>query len=291
MSDPHPGQHADALLPLKHAEREELRQSIEAHGVRYPILVDQHGTIIDGHHRWAIAAEMGLDCPVLACDVDDDDEAAELAQTLNVARRHIDPATWATKVAERRQRVAVRRARGESIRSIAEAEGMDPKQVRRDLGTVSPPAAVTGKDGKSYPATRPTPVVADDGDPWDDTIAPDSPADMTAGVEPVGASVPPAPSSEHRQGGTEATPADEVDGYLDALVSPSVEDLFDARLNRWLGQVNDCRLLSPAETAEALSRHDDWWRRFTVIRADVDRWFATVDAARPPRLRSVGGTR
>lgn len=192
---------------------------------------------------------------------------------------------------ERTEVIGSLREAGMSIRAITAATGLATNTVRSQLSQIDTPTAVTGKDGKSYPATRPTPVVADDGDPWDDTIAPDSPADMTAGVEPVGASVPPAPSSEHRQGGTEATPADEVDGYLDALVSPSVEDLFDARLNRWLGQVNDCRLLSPAETAEALSRHDDWWRRFTVIRADVDRWFATVDAARPPRLRSVGGTR
>lgn len=51
------------------------------------------------------------------------------------------------------------RTQGMSTRQIAAATGVDARTVRRDLGQVghdAPPAAVTGTDGKTYAATRPT---------------------------------------------------------------------------------------------------------------------------------------
>lgn len=297
----HAGQHASALRPLQHAEREELRQSIEAHGVQVPIIVDQNGTIIDGHHRWAIAAEMGLHCPVLVHDVDDDEEAAEIARTVNVARRHIDPATWATLVADHRQRVASLRAEGRSLQQIADEVGVSRTQVRKDITTTEvctgahlAPTTVTGADGKTYPAARPTPAPVVDDEPWDDEpFAPDSAGTDAPGVESVGAGASTSASTGCRREPEDPATPDPAAEIIAGIMQPTAEEQLKQRLNRWMGQVNDgCRLMDPAQVAAVLAFDDAWWDGLDRLDAQASTWFAAVRAARPTRhLRSVGGTR
>jgi transposase-like protein len=83
-------------------------------------------------------------------EVADEDEAREIARTLNLDRRHLTPQ-------QRREVVAALRQEGHSLRAIAGATGVSQGQVRRDLSGVSQdtPATVTGRDGKSYPSKRP----------------------------------------------------------------------------------------------------------------------------------------
>ncbi len=45
---------ADLLPPLSTAEQEALKADIKANGVRDPIVIDEDGNILDGHHRYAI---------------------------------------------------------------------------------------------------------------------------------------------------------------------------------------------------------------------------------------------
>lgn len=137
---------------LEPAVEAALRESIRHFGVVYPAVVDQHGQVIDGHHRLRIASEENVDCPTILHEVDDDDEAAELAFTLNADRRQI-PAE------HRRAIVATLRKQGHSLRAIAGAVGSDKRTVQRDLkstGATAPvPERVTGLDGKTRPGTRP----------------------------------------------------------------------------------------------------------------------------------------
>lgn len=59
---------------------------------------------------------------------------------------------------DRKTQVASLRSQGLSLRAIASATGVDHKTVKNDLdspGEFSPPAQVTGIDGKSYAAERP----------------------------------------------------------------------------------------------------------------------------------------
>lgn len=42
-------------------ERAELRSSIQAVGLRNPVVVDEHGSVIDGHERRDICTELGID--------------------------------------------------------------------------------------------------------------------------------------------------------------------------------------------------------------------------------------
>lgn len=101
-----------------------LRADIEAHGVRYPVVVDQHGRVLDGHNRMAIAAELNIECPKITEVVADDDAARDRALVLNVARRHL---TSAQKRDLIRAELDVHPDR--SDRAIARVIGCDHKTV------------------------------------------------------------------------------------------------------------------------------------------------------------------
>lgn len=129
-----------------------LRASIERFGVIVPVAIDQNGRVLDGHHRRRIAGELGLYCPSVECHVRDEDEAAEIARTLNMDRRHLS-------AEQRREIVAQLRSEGHSTRAIGGALGISHVQVQNDLagsgGNDLPPGTVRGQDGKHYPSTRP----------------------------------------------------------------------------------------------------------------------------------------
>lgn len=124
---------------LDAATESALRESIRRFGVVHPVVVDQHGRIIDGHHRSRIAGEEGVEVPVAMREVADDDELREFARSLNLDRRHM-PA------GQRREIVAALRAEGHSLRAIAGAVGVHHTQVRKDLAGVdqSTPGARRG---------------------------------------------------------------------------------------------------------------------------------------------------
>src|SRR5436190_12247600 len=115
------------LFPLLDLATEAaLRSSIERHGVLVPVAVDQHGRILDGYHRSRIADELDVPYETRTHEVRDDDHARELARTLNVVRRHLDPD-------QRRDLVAELRQQGHSLRAIGGALGVSDMTVHRDL--------------------------------------------------------------------------------------------------------------------------------------------------------------
>ena len=79
------------LLPaLSETEYAALRESIAEHGIRVPIEVDEDGNILDGHHRAAIAEELGIDCPqVVVSNFDTETAKRTVALLLNLSRRHL----------------------------------------------------------------------------------------------------------------------------------------------------------------------------------------------------------
>lgn len=76
------------LPPLTDEELGLLRKSIEQDGIKYPVLLDRAGNIIDGFHRTTLAAELGIDCPTATLDIDEA-SADRLRITLNLARRQL----------------------------------------------------------------------------------------------------------------------------------------------------------------------------------------------------------
>lgn len=137
----------DALDPATEAA---LRASIERFGVIVPVLTDQHGTIIDGHHRSRIARELNVPYRELARTVADEDEAREVARTLNMDRRHLT-------VDQRREVVAQLRREGHSFRAIGSALGISHEQARKDDDGSGVNQLTRGRDGKTYPSQRPDP--------------------------------------------------------------------------------------------------------------------------------------
>ncbi len=134
-----------------------LRESIRRFGVLVPVVRDQHGRTLDGHHRSRIADELGVKFRVDVVRVESDEQAREIAATLNTDRRQLD-------AGQRREIVAALRAQGHSLRAIAGAVGVSKSQVADDVAQVSTtghlPPEVIGKDGKKYPARKPTIVAA-----------------------------------------------------------------------------------------------------------------------------------
>lgn len=130
-----------------------LRASIQRFGVLVPPTVDQHGEIIDGHHRSRIAADLGVPFAPVVREVSSEEEAREIARTLNEDRRMLS----------REQRlpvVAVLKELGHSNVAIGKALGVTEGTVRLDLksdevrSVTNLPDRVEGLDGKSYPAKR-----------------------------------------------------------------------------------------------------------------------------------------
>ena len=151
-----PFQLFDALDPATEAA---LSESIQRFGVLVPVVKDQHGNTLDGHHRARIADGLGVKYRTDVVKVEDEDEARDIARTLNADRRHLS-------ADQRREVVKALREQGHSLRSIGGALGVNHQTVANDLAELSSdrqldePERVIGKDGKSRPARKPTIVPA-----------------------------------------------------------------------------------------------------------------------------------
>lgn len=113
-------------------EYDALRADITDRGVLVPIVRDEHGRIVDGHHRATIAAELGIDCQVEIVSGKTDDELRELAFILNLRRRHL------TRTQRRELIETELTARpDDSDRAVGRRIGVDHKTVgvvRREMG-------------------------------------------------------------------------------------------------------------------------------------------------------------
>lgn len=109
-----------------------LRADIEAHGVRVPVVKDQHGRILDGNNRAAIADQLGIDYPVEVVQVADDDEAHDIAVSLNCARRHLTREQVRELIITEHERRP-----DDSDRAIARRVGCSPSTVAAALRPVS----------------------------------------------------------------------------------------------------------------------------------------------------------
>ena len=77
----------DLLPPLSTQEREALHASIKLEGVRDPVIVDELGQVLDGHHRLAIAP----DAPRHVVTGLTDAEKRAYVYQANFARRNLSP--------------------------------------------------------------------------------------------------------------------------------------------------------------------------------------------------------
>jgi len=164
------------IRSLSNEEYSGLVDSVRRHGVMQQIVVSwPDRVILDGHHRWRAAKEVGLhEVPVMTVEVGDDAAHVSLGMSLNKDRRHLTNA-------EKRGAVEAKLAEEPELsdRAIAVDLGVSPTLVGRvraeaQVSTVDTceepepvvrPAPRTGRDGKKYrpvsarkPKPKPEPV-------------------------------------------------------------------------------------------------------------------------------------
>jgi hypothetical protein len=119
-----------------------LRADITERGVLVPVVTDQHGNVLDGHHRKEIAGELGIDYRTDVVQVADDDEARSVARMYNLARRHLTREQKRELIAEE-----IKARPDRSDREIGRMMRCDHKtvgSVRRELaGEIPHPAGLT----------------------------------------------------------------------------------------------------------------------------------------------------
>jgi hypothetical protein len=163
MTDVTPYQLFDALPA--HIE-DALRASIERFGVLVPVVRDQHGNVIDGHHRARIADELDVRYRVDVVTITDEDEGVELARHLNTRRRHLSGEQLREHIVMLAQRMTPAGVGELSQNEIAQVAGVSQQYVGQVLNdpevtsTSNLPESRRGADGKVYPARRPAIVAA-----------------------------------------------------------------------------------------------------------------------------------
>jgi len=80
----------EAILPkLSSEEYEALKESIRKEGMHYPIIVNREGIILDGHHRFRICQELGLEPKVEVKDFGNSLSEKVFVIKSNLLRRHL----------------------------------------------------------------------------------------------------------------------------------------------------------------------------------------------------------
>lgn len=144
------------LPPLSEDEFAELVADIAEHGIEQAIVVDEHGVVIDGHHRQQIADELGIECPSVVRSGLSDEQKRSLALRLNLHRRHLSREQKRELVAR-----SLKADPGLSDREHGRRTGVSKNTaaaIRGDLeegGQIDHHATRIGADGVAQPATKP----------------------------------------------------------------------------------------------------------------------------------------
>jgi hypothetical protein len=116
---------------MSSTEYELLKEDIRVNGVVYPIIVDEEGTIIDGHHRAQICQELGIDCPVTVHKFSSVEERQAAALGLNMNRRHLSPEQMYLMRVRMQELVQTLRNQGKTQHDVAQLTGIPRGTIAR----------------------------------------------------------------------------------------------------------------------------------------------------------------
>lgn len=136
------------LFPLRPEEYRLLRASIEREGIREPLVVwprDGQLILVDGHNRYRIARELGLECPVVERQFGSLEEVLDWVDQNQIARRNLTDAQFTVvigRIYEREKKAATGFTdrdlsggqnvhREKTAEKIASEFGVNEKTVRR----------------------------------------------------------------------------------------------------------------------------------------------------------------
>lgn len=122
MSQPQPYQ---VMPPLAEAEYEAMKASIaRGYDPARPIVVDENGTVLDGHHRKQVCAELGITPSAVTLPGLTEEQKHDYAMRANLACRHL------TQLQKRELiKAELQRNPGRSDREIGRLCGADHKTV------------------------------------------------------------------------------------------------------------------------------------------------------------------
>jgi ParB-like chromosome segregation protein Spo0J len=80
----------DLVPPLTTEEYNELKQSIKEKGLWVPIIINSQNVVLDGHHRFKICEELGIEARTLTRDFETDNHEALFVIDANLKRRHLN---------------------------------------------------------------------------------------------------------------------------------------------------------------------------------------------------------
>lgn len=125
-----------------------LVESIKAHGQELPIVL-LDGKILDGRNRFLACKKAGVKPRTREATKEEKEDPEAFCQRLNEHRRHLTNDELKALAVEKRKE-------GKSIRQIAAETGLAQATVQRTVSndTVEMPEEITGRDGKTRPATR-----------------------------------------------------------------------------------------------------------------------------------------
>ena len=144
------------MPPLPFAKFKSIFNDIMENGIIIPIIIDEHGNVLDGKHRLIAAHILGIkDLPTKVRPSLAESDKSEFAQTLNVLRRQFTDE-------QLRELMLKQRHENKSLRQIAETLGVSHETVRQVLNeatvnnlTVEMPETTIGKDGKQRQSKGP----------------------------------------------------------------------------------------------------------------------------------------
>jgi ParB-like chromosome segregation protein Spo0J len=145
------------MPPLAPDDFEALVADIDVNGVLVPVDYDEHGNILDGHHRVEACRQLGItEWPRKVREGLTEIEKRSHTRSLNLARRHLT-------AKQKRELIAAQLVDtpDQSDRSIADGLGVSHHTVAgvRDglmaTGQIAQLDKTVGKDGKARPAGKP----------------------------------------------------------------------------------------------------------------------------------------
>lgn len=139
------------LSPDEYAQ---LEASCLEHGIQVPIIVDESGVVIDGHHRQKIAQEHGIYLPTETRDTLTDAEKMTLSISLNIDRRQLSREQRRAIIAAsvKAQPEMSNREHGRSL-GVSHNTIAAVRDELESTGQVDQLETRTGADGKERPAT------------------------------------------------------------------------------------------------------------------------------------------
>ena len=151
---------------LSDADSAGLLADVRAHGVRQPILVDlDKGSVVDGWHRYRMAAQAGRECPAIDVASWPAAEVEAAVQSSNRHRRHSSRKELLGAMA--RQRLTGEAAPSQTVEQEARFAGVTKRRyqqvlqaTREELGLAPPnsggrpPAAAVQEDAEALDLDR-----------------------------------------------------------------------------------------------------------------------------------------